>query len=297
MEKTSNGVPRKQEAMKAANDKLLKHLCGQGDFLQSKRRCLVVHETFFCLANCAGCLEFHAKGREKKVKDAWAESFEEDHTFGTAQDCAGLGVLVHAVANQQHVLTEKFYFQAADFLWKVLSDAGELPEAVKQLEGKELKEEKCIRLCELLDVIAASAGVRSYHRAMGLPMPQLPPPEDQNEAPLFSRVTEICSSGLQWDPAIAWAPRMQGKDVNLEVYKKLGMERSPVIAGMSSPENPNSKWEGALTTAYHWFHWTSVAYPPNFALFQLKPFVGSKISRADMESIASAYTTGIHCVF
>lgn len=34
---------------------------------------------------------------------------------------------------------------------------------------------------ELLDVIAASAGVRSYHRAMGLPMPQLPPPEDQNE--------------------------------------------------------------------------------------------------------------------
>ena len=31
----------------------------------------------------------------------------------------------------------RFYFQAADSLWKVLSDAGELPEAVKQLEGKE----------------------------------------------------------------------------------------------------------------------------------------------------------------
>ena len=32
---------------------------------------------------------------------------------------------------------KRFYFAAADFLWKVLSDAGELPEAVKQLEGKE----------------------------------------------------------------------------------------------------------------------------------------------------------------
>jgi hypothetical protein len=30
-------------------------------------------------------------------------------------------------------------------------------------------------------------------------------------APLFSRVTEICSSGLQWDPAIAWAPRSWAK--------------------------------------------------------------------------------------
>ena len=32
----------------------------------------------------------------------------------------------------------RFYFQAADFLWKVLCDAGEVPEAVKELEGKEL---------------------------------------------------------------------------------------------------------------------------------------------------------------
>lgn len=296
MEKTSTGVLRKQDAMQVANEKLLKHLCGKGDFLQSKRRCLVVHETFFCLANCAGCQELHARGREWKVKDLWVEIFEAEHTFGTQDDCAGLGVLVHAVANQQHVLTEEFYFEAADFLWKVLSDAGELPEAVKQLEGKELKEEKCIRLCELLDVIAASAGVRSYYRAMGLPMPQLPQPVE-DETPHFRRVTEICSSGLQWDPAVAWAPRLQGQDVNLDVYKRLGMERTPVMAGMSRPDNPNSKWEGALTTAYHWFHWSSVAYPPNFAILQMKPFPGSKISRADMESIASAYTTGIHCVF
>ena len=31
----------------------------------------------------------------------------------------------------------RFYFEAADFLWKVLSDAGELPEALTELEGKE----------------------------------------------------------------------------------------------------------------------------------------------------------------
>eukprot|EP00435_Cladocopium_sp_Y103_P060838 s714_g22.t1 len=68
----------KQDAMKAANEKLLKHLCGKGDFLRSKRRCLVVHETFFCLANCAGCQEFHAKGRERKVKDIWVEIFEAE---------------------------------------------------------------------------------------------------------------------------------------------------------------------------------------------------------------------------
>ena len=53
---------------------------------------------------------------------------------------------------------------------------------------------------ELLDVIAASAGVRSYYRAMGLPMPQLPQPVedetlgDSDEVPGFRQgvMTEIC---------------------------------------------------------------------------------------------------------
>ena len=44
-------------------------------------------------------------------------------------------------------MTKDFYFQAADHLWNVLAEEKELPDAVRKLEGKELQEEKCIRLC------------------------------------------------------------------------------------------------------------------------------------------------------
>lgn len=40
--------------MNAANAKLLEQLCGQGDFLYSKRRSLVVRETMGCIATCPG---------------------------------------------------------------------------------------------------------------------------------------------------------------------------------------------------------------------------------------------------
>ncbi|CAK9086733.1 unnamed protein product [Durusdinium trenchii] len=148
---------------------------------------------------------------------------------------------------------------------------------------------------EFIDVVAAAVGVRAYHRASGRPMPKLPELAD-NQPPLFSRVREICSSGLHWDAEIAWGPRFEGKDVNLDVYKKLGLERNETMAGMSAGQSPNSKWELALTTAYTWFHWSFVAYPPNSNITKISGW-NQKISRADMESVASAYTTGIHCVF
>ena len=43
----------------------------QGDFLQSKRRCLVVHETFFCLANCTGVACWTRLGLSESEKNPW----------------------------------------------------------------------------------------------------------------------------------------------------------------------------------------------------------------------------------
>ena len=43
----------------------------QGDFLQSKRRCLVVHETFFCLANCTGVACWTSLGLSESEKNPW----------------------------------------------------------------------------------------------------------------------------------------------------------------------------------------------------------------------------------
>ena len=40
-----------------------------------------------------------------------------------------------------------------------------------------------------MDVIAASAGVRSYYRAMGLPMPQLP----------VAEADQTLGAGMIWD--------------------------------------------------------------------------------------------------
>lgn len=277
------GTLRKQDAMKAASDKLLPQICGQGDFLCSQRRCMVVRETFRCLNSRPGCPEANGMKEDPLVELARAE--------GKAQDSANIGILVYSIANQQHLINQEWYNKAADFLWQLLVAADEVPMVARELQGKELKDEKYIRLCELVDVVAASAGIRGYHRAMGIPMPELPKAEEDLK-PLFSRVTDVCSSGLHWDTELAWGPRFEGKDVNLERCKTLGVNFTP-----NAPGDPNSKWEPALTTGYNWKQWSFVAYPPNQCITQLKPFKGSKISRADMESIASAYTTAIHCAF
>ncbi|CAJ1398527.1 unnamed protein product [Effrenium voratum] len=150
----------------------------------------------------------------------------------------------------------------------VLGAKGELPNLKLPEGSKELKDEKAVRLCELIDVVGAAVGIRAYHRASGLSMPTLSPVPAEDKAPLFQRVTDFCSSGLTWD-SISWGPRLEAKDLNLDVYKRLGMERTKQFVGITSPYAPASKWEPALTTAYDWFQWSLDAYPPNHDFFRL----------------------------
>ncbi|CAJ1449990.1 unnamed protein product, partial [Effrenium voratum] len=242
-------MPSKQDAMSAANKKLLLQLFQRGDFLGARRRSQVVREAFQATANCPGCARLHAEGRRKKPEDAFKAIAAAEHHFFEEEQCGELGPLVHGLANLQHLLNSQWYFTAADALWKVLGAKGELPNLKLPEGSKELKDEKAVRLCELIDVVGAAVGIRAYHRASGLSMPTLSPVPAEDKAPLFQRVTDFCSSGLTWD-SISWGPRLEAKDLNLDVYKRLGMERTKQFVGITSPYAPASKWEPALTTAY-----------------------------------------------
>ena len=133
-----------------------------------------------CTATCPGCQKLHSEGRVKKKEIQATGTFAavraETHHFSEAEECGGLGVIVHALANQQHLLDARWYFEAADYVWKVLLAAGEVPKALEaELEAKELRDEKCARLCEVVDLVGAAVGLRAYHRAMGQQGPALPP--------------------------------------------------------------------------------------------------------------------------
>ncbi|CAJ1332001.1 unnamed protein product [Effrenium voratum] len=235
----------------------------------------------------------------KITQDAFKAIAAAEHHFFEEEQCGELGPLVHGLANLQHLLNSQWYFTAADALWKVLGAKGELPNLKLPEGSKELKDEKAVRLCELIDVVGAAVGIRAYHRASGLSMPTLSPVPAEDKAPLFQRVTDFCSSGLTWD-SISWGPRLEAKDLNLDVYKRLGMERTKQFVGITSPYAPASKWEPALTTAYDWFQWSLDAYPPNHDFFRLLGDFhkeGASISRADMESIAAPYTGAVQCAY
>jgi len=170
---TGPPAKKKTEAMRFANKKLLVQLCGRGDFLRRWRRVQLVREALAETAECEGCQKLHAEGRKKKFKDPFSAVLSVEHHFHEPEECGRLGVLVHAVANQQHLLNASWYFEAADYLWKVLVEAGEVPNAGDLKEGsKELRDEKCVRLCEVVDVVAAAVGIRAYHRGMGEPGPE-----------------------------------------------------------------------------------------------------------------------------
>lgn len=73
------------------------------------------------------------------------------------------------------MLKKEWYFEAADVLWNALIEAKELPEGLEQLQGDELKEEKCIRLCAEARVM-----VQSRMKGLGgLTMEQIQPKPQQ----------------------------------------------------------------------------------------------------------------------
>ncbi|CAJ1449991.1 unnamed protein product [Effrenium voratum] len=229
-------MPSKQDAMSAANKKLLLQLFQRGDFLGARRRSQVVREAFQATANCPGCARLHAEGRRKKPEDAFKAIAAAEHHFFEEEQCGELGPLVHGLANLQHLLNSQWYFTAADALWKVLGAKGELPNLKLPEGSKELKDEKAVRLCELIDVVGAAVGIRAYHRASGLSMPTLSPVPAEDKAPLFQRVTDFCSSGI-WPKVVrrsVWAEGHVQKDLgrpSLLLHKKPPAGSGPYICG------------------------------------------------------------------
>eukprot|EP00440_Ansanella_granifera_P001204 gb/GFBE01001296.1/.p1 GENE.gb/GFBE01001296.1/~~gb/GFBE01001296.1/.p1 ORF type:complete len:304 (+),score=68.32 gb/GFBE01001296.1/:1-912(+) len=287
---------RKLDAMDAANRKLLAQLCAGGDFLTASRRTSIVRETLSCTASCPGCLALHKEGRKEKPPDVFARIQEVDHSFSEDAGCGGLGVIVHALANQQHLIDSKWHSKAVEHLWHVLDKVGEIPEAAKNGNS----DDRVARLCEVIDVVAAAVGVRAYYRALGKKgLPELPPmpAAGKDEGPCFQRVVDYSSSGLHYD-SHAWGPRLEDKDIKKDVYHSLGMVKSDPIKSVTAPYAPGSKWEPALKTSYDWFIWSQTAYPAMKDFFRLlSPFEGSVISRGDMETVAAGYTGNIHCKY
>ncbi|CAE7241597.1 unnamed protein product, partial [Symbiodinium pilosum] len=79
--------------------------------------------------------------------------------------------------------------------------------------------------------------------------PPLPPMPQEDKPPFFARVTDFCSSGLSFDKR-AWGPRLEGKDIKVDVYEKMGMVKSAPVKSITDPYAPGSKWEPAVTTSY-----------------------------------------------
>jgi len=283
--------------MDAANRRLLEQLCGPGDFLTARRRTAIVRETLACTAACPACLALHAEGRRARPQRVFERIAEARHSFSEPSDCGGLGAVVHAAANQQHIVDARWHEEAAEWVWRVLEDAGEVPRAAKEAGSRD---DRVARLCEVIDVVAATVGIRAYCRAMGRrgsPAPPALPASGSGGRPHFERVVDFCASGLHWDER-AWGPRLEDGSLKRDVLARLGMVKTDWIRSVTSPYAPGSKWEPAPKTAFDWFGWAAVAYPPMLDFFRLfGKWDGLVISRLDMEEVASSYTAGIRCKY
>lgn len=284
--------------MDAANDRLLKKLCGPGDFLTAQRRTAIVRETLACTAACPACLALHAEGRAARPQRVFQRLAEAQHSFSEPSECGGLGVVVRALANQQHILDAEWHEEATEWVWRVLDEAGEVPKAAKDAGSRD---DRVVRLCEVVDVVAATVGIRAYYRAMGKKGPSPPPavPASGDEGrPRFERVVDFCSSGLKWDLERAWGPRLEDGDLKRDVLARFGVVKTDWIHSVTSPYAPGSKWEPAPTTSFDWFEWSAVAYPPMMHFFNFfHKLEGPIITRVDIEDVASSYTGGIRCKY
>mmetsp|Transcript_45637 Transcript_45637/g.115043 ORF Transcript_45637/g.115043 Transcript_45637/m.115043 type:complete len:309 (+) Transcript_45637:72-998(+) len=288
---------RRPQTLDAANDRLLAKLCGPGDFLTASRRASIVRETLACTAACPACLALHAEGRKARPQDVIKSIAGMQHRFSEPSECGGLGIVVHALANQQHVLDAKWHEEAAELVWGVLDEAGEVPRSAKEACSRD---DRIARLCEVVDVVAASVGVRAYWRAMGkkgLPATPMPASGDQVR-PHFERVIDFCSSGLHVDLAKGWGPRLEDKDLRKEVFARLGIVKPGWMQSLTSPFAPGSKWEPAPSTSFDCCEWLAATYPPTKCFLKLfQKLDGPIITRVDMEAVGSAYTSRMDCHF
>eukprot|EP00913_Durusdinium_trenchii_P023839 g22388.t1 len=283
--------------MQAANVKLLEELCGPGDFLSGQLRAAVVRETLKATATCGACRKIQVERKNVDKNDLWNVVAAAKCTFHEAEDCHGLGVVVHALCNLQNLMSEAWYKEAAEHLYRCLSASEHIPDTPA---------DRLLRLAELIAVVGLAVGFRAFYRAVDaegsglLQEPSLPATREGKAR--FGSAAEVCKHVGPREGS-GWGAGFVREDVNQGLMvgngEKFFEEFSKLKFMAFSPMN---KWAPALSTGSLFLRWCSVLYSPiqhgyETYHFMFKKAPGRALNRVGLEDAAAGYTTAVGCSF
>ncbi|CAE7172139.1 unnamed protein product [Symbiodinium microadriaticum] len=287
-------MAKRPAEIQAANVKLLEELCQPGDFLPGWLRAAVVRETFKATATCPSCREIQADRGNVLKRDLWNVVGCAKCTFHEPEECYGLGVVVHALCNLQNLMSEEWYHQAAEHVFKCLSATDKIPDT---------PDDRNARLAELIAVVGLAVGIRAFYRSLPEGLLEEPPiPTAMKGEPRFSSAAEVFKrlapqEGHGWGVGLAIDDLKPGLMVN--GAKFVGEEFSK---RKFTPVSPMNKWAPALSTGGSFLRWCSVLYSPiqhgyETHNFMFKKAPGRALNRVGLEDVAAGYTTAIGCSF
>ena len=124
--------------------------------------------------------------------------------------------LVHAIANLQTKLNEKFFASAIGRVRAVReADPSAAPATTDDLRAM---------VVELVTVVACAAGLRVYYDAAGLQAPAFPDRLRPSAPARFGSVVEYAPTGLRTNSKHAWGPFLLPRDVRPEVFQSIGLK-------------------------------------------------------------------------
>mmetsp|Transcript_99496 Transcript_99496/g.319274 ORF Transcript_99496/g.319274 Transcript_99496/m.319274 type:complete len:293 (+) Transcript_99496:102-980(+) len=283
-------VEERRAALETSNQELLAKLCSRGDFLSAASRTSIVREALAATAACPACISLHGEGKSAGGQDLFRRIDCLKHQFAEPAACGGLGPVVHAVANQQHILDEEWYAAAADRVYDALLPTGEEPK-------QDGRDERNARLAEVIEVTALAVGLRAYYRAIGnhvLPVPPALPQKGSDGEARFAKVADLSTSGYVY-ASNAWGPTLKSKTLKAGV---LDQQDVAFLSMFDMSQHPGSKWSPSPSCTLAFFQWGATTYVPEdrfVKFFTMSP--GCVLDRGSMEVVAAKLTGMLQCSF
>jgi len=284
-------MEQRSRELQEGNVKLLKELCGPGDFLPGWVRTAVVQEALAATFTCQGCRAL----QQQKLNDSWQAMHAVQHSFHEPGDCHGLGVVVHGLANAQQMLTEAWYRKALDLVCRTLRDAGE--------EVPDTEPDRLFRFTELIACVALAVGHLSFYRCLGGILKR-PTVAGVAGPPRFSAASQVTRQLAAADPDnYGWGPNLAAENVVEGFTLTSGEAFSQFFSSMAlKPSVPLSKWTPALSTGAAFLDFGTMCYtpmtkgsvPPNY-MFKKAP--GRWLNRAQIEIVAADYSASVECSY
>lgn len=279
-------MEERRAALEASNQELLAKLCGRGDFLCATRRTSIVREALAATAACPAFIALHDEGKAAGGQDLFRRIDCLKHRFAEPGACDGLGSVVHAVANQQHILDEEWYAAAADRVYDALLATGEAPK-------QDGVDERNARLAEVIEVTALDIGLRAYYRAIGNHVLAVLQKGSDGEA-RFAKVADLSTSGYVY-ASNAWGPMLKSKALKAGV---LDQQDAAFLSMSDMSQHPGSKWSPSPPCTLAFFQWGATTYVPMDMLlkfFTMSP--GRVLDRGSMEVGVAKLTGMLQCSF